>query len=68
LRASHGLIVKTRNNSAVQNPPVLTARQPANDMVRYAGEFGMTADARARIAAAGVYEGPHGGKFDGLLA
>jgi phage terminase small subunit len=51
----------------MQNPLVLTARQAANDMVRYASEFGMTAAARARIGA-GVYDGPDGGKFAGLLA
>jgi len=63
----HGLIVKTRAGGVMQNPLVLTARQAANDMVRYASEFGMTAAARARIAA-GVYREPQGGKFDGLLA
>ena len=51
----------------MQNPLVLIAKQAANDMVRYASEFGMTAAARGRIAA-GAYNKPDGGKFDGLLA
>jgi P27 family predicted phage terminase small subunit len=62
-----GLMVKSGSGGPMQNPLVLTARQAANDMVRYAGEFGMTAAARARIAA-GVYNNPSGGKFDGLIA
>jgi phage terminase small subunit len=51
----------------MQNPLVLIAKQAASDMVRYASEFGMTAAARARIAA-GVYNSPTASKFDGLLA
>src|SRR5262245_15923525 len=43
----HGLIVRTRAGGAMQNPLVLTARQAANDFVRYAGEFGMAPAARA---------------------
>jgi len=35
-------------------------------MVRYAAEFGFSPAAGARIAA-GVYEPPPGGKFDGLI-
>jgi P27 family predicted phage terminase small subunit len=63
----HGLVVKAASGGAIQNPLVLTIRQAANDMVRFAGEFGMTPVARARIAA-GVYNKPDGGKFGGLLA
>jgi len=62
-----GLVIKAASGGAVQNPMLLTAKQAANDMVRYAGEFGMTLVARARIAA-GVYSKPGGSKFDGLLA
>ena len=65
---THGLIIRSTNTKApMQNPLVLIAKQAASDMVRYASEFGMTAAARARIAA-GVYREPQGGKFDGLLA
>ena len=62
------LIIKSRNGNAVQNPLFLTARQCANDMLRYAAEFGLTPAARARIASAG-FEPPGGpSKFDGLIA
>jgi P27 family predicted phage terminase small subunit len=60
------LLVKSRNGNAMQNPLFLTARQCANDMLRYAAEFGLTPAARARIAGAG-FEPPGGSKFDGLL-
>jgi P27 family predicted phage terminase small subunit len=63
----HGLIVKSRAGAAMQNPIVLTARQAANDMLRFAAEFGLTPAARAHIAA-GVYNSPTASKFDGLLA
>jgi P27 family predicted phage terminase small subunit len=63
-----GLIIRSSNTKApMQNPLVLIAKQAASDMVRYASEFGMTAAARARIAA-GVYNEPSGGKFGDLLA
>jgi P27 family predicted phage terminase small subunit len=63
-----GLLVKSQNGNAMQNPIILTMRQAAKDMVRYAGEFGLTPVARARIASAG-YEPPRPpSKFDGLLA
>lgn len=42
------------------------ARHAAADMVRYAGEFGMTPVARSRLAA-GIGGHPRG-KFDGLIA
>ena len=64
---THGLIVKTRNGGVMQNPLVLTARQASNDMLSFATEFGMTPAARSRIAA-GVYNKPTSGKFDGLIA
>jgi P27 family predicted phage terminase small subunit len=62
-----GLVVKAASGGAIQNPLVLTIRQAANDMVRFAGEFGMTPVARARIGA-GIYSNPTASKFDGLLA
>jgi P27 family predicted phage terminase small subunit len=35
-----GLMVKSQNGNAMQNPLFLTMRQAAKDMLRYAGEFG----------------------------
>jgi P27 family predicted phage terminase small subunit len=46
-----GLMVKTSNGNAVQNPLVGTANKAMADMVRYAAEFGMTPSARSRISA-----------------
>ena len=36
-----GLMIKTRSGDAAQNPLVSIERKAANDMLRYAGEFGM---------------------------
>jgi len=47
-----GLMIKTTNGNAIQNPLVGTANKAAADMVRYAAEFGMTPSARSRITAA----------------
>ena len=46
-----GLMIKTTNGNAIQNPLVGTANKAAADMVRYAAEFGMTPSARSRIHA-----------------
>ena len=46
-----GLMIKTSNGNAIQNPLVGTANKAAADMMRYAAEFGMTPSARTRIAA-----------------
>lgn len=48
-----GLMIKTTNGNAVQNPLVGTANKAMSDMVRYAAEFGMTPSARSRINAEG---------------
>jgi P27 family predicted phage terminase small subunit len=61
-----GLLVKQVGMGATINPLVKVARLAAADMIRAAGEFGMTPAARSRIAA-GVGE-IHHGKFDGYLA
>jgi P27 family predicted phage terminase small subunit len=61
------LIVKTHSGGVMQNPLFLTARQCANDMLRYAAEFGLTPAARARIASAGFEPPSSPNKFDGLL-
>jgi P27 family predicted phage terminase small subunit len=47
-----GLLIKTSNGNAIQNPLVGIANKAAAAMVRYAAEFGMTPSARSRIAAA----------------
>ncbi len=41
-----GLMIKTSNGNAIQNPLVGTANTTASDMVRYAAEFGVTPSAR----------------------
>ena len=45
-----GLMIKTTNGNAIQNPLVGTSNKAAADMGRYAAEFGMTPAARARLA------------------
>jgi P27 family predicted phage terminase small subunit len=37
-----GLMIRTTNGNAVQNPLVGTANKAASDMVKYAAEFGLT--------------------------
>jgi P27 family predicted phage terminase small subunit len=46
-----GLMIRTSNGNAIQNPLVGTVNKAAADMVRYAAEFGMTPSARSRINA-----------------
>jgi P27 family predicted phage terminase small subunit len=62
-----GLLVKGADGDARRNPVLRIARDAANDMLRFAGEFGLTAAARARLGAAG-WTSPGDGKFDGFLA
>jgi P27 family predicted phage terminase small subunit len=62
---THGLLVKRQDGNAARNPLVKIAADAASSMVRYAGEFGFSPAARARIAAGAAYEPPS--KFDGLL-
>jgi P27 family predicted phage terminase small subunit len=45
-----GLLIKSQGGDAMQNPLVGIARRAAADMVRFAGEFGMSPAARARIS------------------
>lgn len=52
-----GLMIKTSNGNAIQNPLVGTANKAAADMMRYAAEFGMTPSARSRISAEATSEG-----------
>lgn len=49
-QVTKGLLVKTRNGNAIQNPLVGTANKAMADMMRYAAEFGMTPSARSRIS------------------
>ena len=51
--ATHGLMIRTSNGNAVQNPLVGAANKAMADMMRYAAEFGMTPSARTRIAVEG---------------
>jgi P27 family predicted phage terminase small subunit len=44
-----GLLIKTTNGNAIQNPLVGTANKAMAAIVRYAAEFGMTPSARVRI-------------------
>lgn len=48
-----GLMMRTSNGNAIQNPVVGIMNKAALDMVRYASEFGMTPSARARINTGG---------------
>ena len=60
-----GLMIKTTNGNAIQNPLVGIANKAARDMVRYASEFGLTPSARARLALAP--QSPKPSRFDGLV-
>jgi P27 family predicted phage terminase small subunit len=62
----HGLLIKTTDGNPRRNPLVKIAADAAEDMLRYAGHFGLTPVARTRLAAGGY--GPSSpGKFDGLI-
>jgi P27 family predicted phage terminase small subunit len=63
-----GLMLRVgKHGSPIQNPLVGTASAAAAAMVKYAGEFGLTPSARARIAA-GPLATAKANKFSGLLA
>ena len=64
--ATRGLLLKGNAGSPMVNPLVKIARNAAADMVRFAGDFGMTPVARSRLA--GGIGGQPKGKFDGLIA
>lgn len=63
---TNGQLVRTKYGDAIPNPLISIARKHAVDMVRYAGEFGLTPIARARLGAAG-YGPSASSKFSGLL-
>jgi len=46
-----GLLIKTSNGNAIQNPLVGIANKAQADLVRYAAEFGMTPSSRSRVQA-----------------
>jgi phage terminase small subunit len=59
--------VKTVDGNPRRNPLVKIAADGAEDMLRFAGEFGLTPVARTRLASSG-YAPSSPSKFDGLLA
>ena len=63
--AMRALLVRTADGAKV-NPLVRIAAKAAEDMLRFASEFGLTPIARARIAG-GVGGPPDDGKFAGLF-
>jgi P27 family predicted phage terminase small subunit len=65
--ATHGILIKAADGNARVNPLLKAANAAAEDMVRFASEFGMTPAARARVAA-GIAWRQDKSKFDGLLA
>lgn len=44
-----GLMIKTTNGNAVQNPVVGTANKARSDMIRFASEFHLSPDSRGRM-------------------
>lgn len=69
-RVMRGLVIKKSgpNGGAVENPLAYASRRAAQEMLRFASEFGFTPAARARIAA-GLSAGPTtASKFGDLLA
>jgi P27 family predicted phage terminase small subunit len=64
-RIDKGLLIKT-DGKLYRNPLIKVIRDAAADMVRYAGEFGLTPVARTRLAQGIHQQAPS--KFDGLLA
>ena len=65
---THALLVKGADGNPRRNPLVKIAADAADDMVTYAGNFGMTPVARSRIAAGIAGQPAAPSKFDGLLA
>jgi P27 family predicted phage terminase small subunit len=63
----NGLLIKTTDGNARRNPLIKIASDAAEDMLRFAGEFGLTPVARTRLGAAG-YAPSTPSKFAGLLS
>jgi phage terminase small subunit len=64
---THGLLVKRVDGNARRNPLVKIARDAAEDMLRFAGEFDLTPIAGARLGAACYAPSSPPSKFDGLI-
>lgn len=64
--ATHGLLIRTVDGNARRNPLIKAARDAAEDMLKAAGEFGLTPIARRRLGTAG-YTPRSESKFDGLI-
>ena len=47
--STRGMMIRTTNGNAIQNPVLGTIRCAQHDVVRFAAEFGMTPSARSRI-------------------
>jgi P27 family predicted phage terminase small subunit len=62
-----GLIVRSKAGTAMENPLVYTSRRAAQEMLRFASEFGFTPAARARIHTGVAGQAPVS-KFGDLLA
>jgi P27 family predicted phage terminase small subunit len=60
-----GLVARNEKGNLIQNPLVVVSREAARDMVKYAGQFGLTPVSRARLA---IGPAKPASKFDGLLA
>jgi P27 family predicted phage terminase small subunit len=60
------LTVETQAGDLRRHPLIKVVADAASDMVRYAGEFGLTPVARTRLAQ-GIHQQPPS-KFNGLLA
>ncbi len=58
-----GMMIRTSNGNAIQNPLVGIANKAKSDLVRYAAEFGMTPSARSRVSASPPASG---NKFAGI--
>ena len=61
-----GLLIRSAVGDPRINPLLRVVHEAADSMLKFAGELGCTAIARARLASAG-YTPPERGKFDGLL-
>jgi P27 family predicted phage terminase small subunit len=66
--AAVAMTISTAGGSLRAHPLVKVSRDSAADMVKFAGEFGMSPVARSRVAAGVCGQPPGGGKFDGLLS
>jgi P27 family predicted phage terminase small subunit len=64
--ADEGLLDRTQEGNTRRHPLIKVIADAASDMLRYAGEFGLTPVARTRIAKGTQQPAPS--KFDGLLA